>query len=225
MGTRMIPNFLTCLNLLCGCFACMQALNGNLENAGWMIFASAVLDFGDGLAARILGAHSTFGKELDSLADVVSFGLVPGFILFKLTESIPDLPSWLKYFSMLIPVFSALRLAKFNIDTKQSDFFIGLPTPANAIFFAGITLSDAASNYFVNPLVLAILPFASSFLLVSPLRLFSLKFKSLILQGNENRYLFLFFTFILLAFLGLSAIPYIILLYVAFPLAVIKSES
>ena len=140
--TKNIPNSITCLNLLSGCFACLFAYKGEYDIVALCIGLSALFDFLDGMAARLLHAYSPMGKELDSLADLISFGLAPGFMAmhFMLYDSVfhginASYQIWCALSALLIPVFSALRLAKFNIDARQTTSFIGLPVPANALFW------------------------------------------------------------------------------------------
>lgn len=154
MIKKQIPNFFTCLNLLCGCFAIISAFEARLTWSAYFVGIALIMDFLDGFLARILKVHSELGKQLDSLADMVTFGLVPGIIMFKMLNlalfinSINEigqvanfnLINPLAYLALLIPVFSALRLAKFNIDTRQSDSFIGVPTPATAMLIASLPL-------------------------------------------------------------------------------------
>ena len=181
---------------------------------------SAVFDFFDGLLARALHVSSPIGKDLDSLADVVSFGVVPGAFLFDLLrQSSSGLPTWLPYAGFVVTVFSALRLAKFNNDTRQSDSFIGLPTPACTLVVASLPLilgndQFALSPYILNPWVLLPLTVVLSGLLVAELPLFALKFKSFRWQDNQVRFVFLLLSLGLLIGLGAAAIPLIILLYV-----------
>jgi CDP-diacylglycerol--serine O-phosphatidyltransferase len=137
MIKKHIPNFITTLNLFSGCVAVYLAFEGNYQGAFVAILLSAVFDFFDGFAARLLKAYSPMGKELDSLADVVSFGVAPGAMVFSLLAT-AGMNEWLPFIGFLIPVFSGLRLAKFNIDDRQTSSFIGLPVPANAIFWAGL---------------------------------------------------------------------------------------
>ena len=143
--TKNIPNSITCLNLLSGCFACLFAYKGEYDIVALCIGLSALFDFLDGMAARLLHAYSPMGKELDSLADLISFGLAPGFMAmhFMLYDSVfhginDSYQIWWALSALLIPIFSALRLAKFNIDARQTTSFIGLPVPANALFWIGI---------------------------------------------------------------------------------------
>ncbi|MBN1199771.1 MAG: CDP-diacylglycerol--serine O-phosphatidyltransferase [Bacteroidales bacterium] len=228
-----IPNALTAFNLVAGLIAITFVLDGNLVIASLFIFLSALFDYLDGTAARLLDARSELGKQLDSLADLVSFGIVPGLIMFKLLSAGCDGSCNLleryhitPYFALLIPVCSAFRLAKFNIDFRQEEHFIGLPVPANAIFFASIPLIlynqsnqftfiplDFFSSFFSNTRVLAILTVLFSYLLVSDFHLFSMKFKKMRWEGNEVRYTFLALAVIYLVLFSLCAIPLIILTY------------
>jgi len=208
-----IPNFITCLNLFSGCVAAYLAFSGNYQGAFGAILLAAVFDFLDGFAARLLKAYSPMGKELDSLADMISFGLAPGAIVFSLlTET--GINEWLPYAGFLIPVFSGLRLAKFNIDDRQTSSFLGLPVPANAIFWAGMAYSF--SPLLLNNLWLfLILIVAFSFLLVSEIPMFSLKFKNVSWKDNQNQYLFLLGCAAILAYFQLSAFALIIGWYIA----------
>jgi CDP-diacylglycerol--serine O-phosphatidyltransferase len=292
---REIPNIITAGNLFFGSLAIFFALTGHLSWAPWCIFISAVLDFFDGFAARKLGVSGELGKQMDSLADMVTFGLAPGIIVavlinLSLTTNIenranfvhslpseteeqsnikanymkdaPDLlvnaslqnhsramhfnkgleqekehggikesPFWASYLpfiGLLITIFSLYRLAKFNLDTRQTQGFIGLATPANTIFFAGLPL--ILSSYFANPdlaewqksLALLLLDYRTlivfsivmSILLISEIKMFSLKIKGFGWQGNEIRYIFIAICIGLLAILQLWAFPFIILVYI-----------
>jgi CDP-diacylglycerol--serine O-phosphatidyltransferase len=190
-----IPNTLTSLNLVCGCLSIIAALQGELTEASVFIGVAAILDFFDGFVARALKAYSEIGKQLDSLADVVSFGVAPGIIFFTIAGQCYNTSGFCfnTYVSFLIPVFSAIRLAKFNIDTRQSDSFIGVPTPANALFIASIPfiLRDnpfGAEAFFNHPYFLTLFPFISAYMLVAELPLLALKFKTMAWKGNEFRY-------------------------------------
>lgn len=223
-----LPNFITCLNLLCGCLAVVQAFNGNLVNCAYLVFLGMVFDFLDGMLARLLKAYSAIGKELDSMADMVSFGLVPGVLVYKLLEQahpeiISEDPYFLtviKFFPFIITIFSALRLAKFNIDTRQTTSFIGVPTPAVALFFASFPLVIAQGTNTIgirlisNPYVLVGLTLVMSFLLVSEIPLFSLKFKNLRWKDNRIQFIFLMLILPLALFFFYSAIPMVFFLYV-----------
>jgi CDP-diacylglycerol--serine O-phosphatidyltransferase len=188
--TKHIPNALTSLNLVLGCFAIMQALNGSLYMAAYLIVAAAVIDFFDGFVARLLHAQSPIGEQLDSLADVVSFGVAPGFIFYQFAGVCLASDSFCitPYFAFLIPVFSAIRLAKFNIDKRQIYGFIGLPTPANALLIASIPF--VVDQYmFIKPytdsqIFLRAVPMLSAYLLTSEIHMLSLKFQSASLKDN-----------------------------------------
>lgn len=217
-----IPNAITCLNLFSGCVGVVLAFDGLLIEAGYAILIAAIFDFLDGLFARLLHVTSPTGKELDSLADMVSFGFLPSVIIFKMLNATPAVAyggQWIQYSAFLITIFSALRLAKFNLDTRQSTVFIGLPTPACALFILSlphIALSKdpILSAYVENPLILITLTLALSFLLISEIPLMSLKFKDFSINNNLYRYLLLVCAFILIFVLHLTAIPLIIILYV-----------
>ena len=192
-----VPNALTCLNLFAGCLAVTQTFAGRLELAAYLVALAAAFDFADGLLARVLRVSSPIGKDLDSLADMVSFGVVPGALLFQLlTRGGADLPDWLPYAGFILTVFSALRLAKFNNDTRQTTSFIGLPTPACTLVVASLPLILANDTFglarlILNPWVLLALTVLLSGLLVAELPLFALKFKNLRWQGNGLRLSFL----------------------------------
>lgn len=216
-----LPNAVTCLNLLSGCLGIVFAFQGNLEWASYAILIAAVFDFFDGLLARLLKAYSDIGKELDSLADVISFGVLPSVIvyqLFLLSPQISSVSIWLNFTAFLIAMFSALRLAKFNIDIRQSDHFIGLPTPANALLIASFPMIIADNNlflinYILNPYFLFIFSLGMGILLVVEIPLISLKFKSLDPRENLLRYILIFSSLILLLFFKFAAVPVIIFLY------------
>ena len=201
-----IPNTITCFNLFSGTIAVSFAFEGNLLFATLFILLSAVFDFLDGFLARLLGAYSELGKQLDSLADLVSFGLAPSVIVFSLFKEFPypeamfDYAFLFPYTGFFIVVFSALRLAKFNIDESQTTSFRGLPTPANAILIGGIALSQF--SFWTIPVVglylLLALVCVSCFLLVSPLPMFSLKMKGFSIANNKVQYTFLLLSLVLL---------------------------
>lgn len=222
--TRHIPNTLTCLNLFSGCMAAVFAFEGHYHLALLFIIVGAAFDFFDGLAARALHAYSPIGKDLDSLADMVSFGVAPSTVVFSLLREMPYPPSMEmmeSYFPMagfLIAVFSGLRLAKFNNDTRQTTSFIGLPVPAHALFWASTVagfhplLTDGS----VHPLVVVAVVCLSSWLLVSEVPMFSLKFKDLSWKssGNKLRFLFLAVCGVLLACLQVKGLAACIVWYV-----------
>jgi len=239
-----IPNAITCGNLICGCFAIVSAFNGNLVLSGYLVLIAAVLDFFDGFFARLLKVISPIGKELDSLADVVTFGVVPGIVMFQMISNSNSnlamylsvmhsgawyetpIPGYVSYIAFAITLFSALRLAKFNVDPSQSDNFIGVPTPANAILICSLPLvidqitpqeidmsmaitaafsfvSHSVPNEFLplivlhNSYFLIGITILMSYLLISSISLFALKFKNYSWTDNKIRYLFLIISLIL----------------------------
>lgn len=213
-----IPNAITCLNLVCGCIALIYISHDALYIASWLIVAAAIADFFDGMAARLLNVKSPIGKELDSLADMVSFGVVPGMMLVRLIHH--PILCWI---GILVPVFAALRLAKFNIDDRQTTSFIGLPSPANAFFIISFPLIIQYHTYWqifylanaqlCNYFFVAVSIICSA-LMVSPIRLFSMKLKDMSWANNKIRYIFAILAIVALSFLAYQAIPIIMVLYV-----------
>ncbi|WP_026630913.1 CDP-diacylglycerol--serine O-phosphatidyltransferase [Dyadobacter alkalitolerans] len=221
MIRRNIPNALTCANLLCGCIGVVEAFHNNLVISCILIGAALIFDFFDGFVARLLKVSSAIGKDLDSLADMVTFGLLPAIIVYQLLmQSIPDLLGiWKAYPAFIIAIFSALRLAKFNNDPRQSDSFIGLPTPANAMLIASLPVILLTEDPFwkdiiVNTTNLLILSVVMSFMLVMEMPLIALKFKHFGWKGNEFRFLLIASTVILILTLKILAVPAIIILYI-----------
>ncbi|MEI6900022.1 MAG: CDP-diacylglycerol--serine O-phosphatidyltransferase [Bacteroidota bacterium] len=229
---KQIPNVLTCLNLLSGVISITLVMRGNLVAAGLMIFVAAVFDYLDGTMARLLDARSELGKQLDSLSDVVSFGVAPGILVFQMISvncgscNLLEKFHFAPYFALLIPVCAALRLAKFNIDIRQEETFYGLPSPANGLFFASLPLvvflqpnlfslirMDFMVEFFSNSRILAMLAVFFSYLMISDFQIFSMKFKSLKWQGNEVRVIFLICATVMIILFSISAIPLIILTY------------
>jgi CDP-diacylglycerol--serine O-phosphatidyltransferase len=211
-----IPNLLTLGNLLCGCFGIFFVFEGDLKMASYLTGLALLLDFGDGFLARLLNSASPIGKELDSLADMVTFGALPAFVVFSLARNATgEFPEYLPYLAFVIAVFSALRLAKFNIDTRQSESFIGLPTPANGMIVAAFPFILDNSNlaFLANPWVLIAYAFVISFLLIAEIPLFALKFKNFTWQDNRIKYIFLVLSLVLLVLFMIPAIPLIIILY------------
>ncbi len=207
-----LPNMITCLNLFSGSAGVWLGFQGNYVGAMVAILLSALFDFLDGFVARILKAYSEMGKELDSLADVVSFGLVPASVVFAMLSEVSATSSF-RFVGFAIVVFSALRLAKFNIDERQTTSFIGLPTPANALLWGGLALSYSA--WLVqNPIILIVLTFVSSYLLVAEVPMFSLKFKNLSWKDNKVQFLFLLISIVLILLLKQNSISFIILWYI-----------
>ena len=222
MIKRHIPNSITCCNLICGCIAVGSAYYGQYHYAVAMIVLGAVFDFFDGMAARALGVSSPIGKELDSLADVVTFGVAPSAILFHLFHEVhyPELPVPVKdilpFTAFLMAAFSALRLAKFNIDERQHQQFIGLPTPANALFWSSLVLGEHAflvSQKF-NAIFLFLFMLLFCMLLVCEVPMLALKFKNFGWKENKQRDVFLLGC-LPLVLLGTSSLAAIIVWYVA----------
>ena len=211
-----LPNFITLLNLLSGVVGILWVLEGQLLYGAYFVILSAGFDFLDGFAARLLKVQSDMGKELDSLADVVSFGVLPGILLYSLTKTQTD-SQILPYLTLIIPMLSAYRLAKFNLDTRQSDRFIGLPTPANALLLS--TLPHLVAHWpelapwVTSPTALVVIAWATSILLVSDLPLIALKFKNSSFADNAYRYTLLLFGAFCFTWLQLAGIPLIIIAY------------
>lgn len=221
-----IPNALTCLNLLCGCFSIVFIFKGEINISALFTLGSLAFDFLDGFVARALKATSTIGKELDSLADVVSFGLVPGLIGCHLCLASPpfslvtDSFSPLAYFPLIITIASAVRLARFNVDTRQTDSFIGVPTPAITILMVGIALVVEHDSFnltptILNPFFICGLSMVIAWLLNSELPMLALKFKSFSYRENSAQYLLILSSIIFIALFGYTGIPMIIILYIA----------
>jgi len=225
---KYIPNAITLINLFCGCCALLSVFNEMYVAAFWFLFVGGLADYADGFVARYLEVHSPMGKELDSLADMVSFGVVPGAILYMLISNHPIAEDALfeKINLMALPaffvtIFSCLRLAKFNLDTRQSEDFIGLNTPSVTMFVTGLMLvyhfdsygfADMVYHpYFLYPIILIL-----SYLLVAELPMFSMKFKGMKWQGNERRIIFLVTGITMLFFLKEVAFVLMVSLYVLF---------
>ena len=226
------PNALTCCNLICGCMATGAAFHAHFGWALILIVCGAVFDFFDGMAARALNIKSPIGKELDSLADVVTFGVAPSAMVFQLFGLV-QYPSWLvfaaphlPYSAFLMAAFSALRLAKFNLDTRQANSFIGLPTPANALFWGSLIVGEQsflASPRF-NAVFLFLFLLAFCFFLIAEIPLFALKFKNFSWKDNKVKYIFLLGCLALLP-LGITAITAIILWYIVLSLITWKLQK
>jgi CDP-diacylglycerol--serine O-phosphatidyltransferase len=229
MLKRNIPNYITLGNLICGCLGIQQLLAGNPLLAPFFVLAAAFLDFFDGMAARALKVSSPIGKDLDSLADVVSFGVLPGFMAYWLMarpaiSCVSDkevmISAGLMFpaaFALLVPAFSAFRLAKFNHDTRQTESFIGLPTPANALFWSGMMwlqadgyLAGISHKIWIYLFLVAL----TCYLLIAEIPMFSFKMKNLAWKGNELRYTFIGLCIPLFIFLKLAALAPVILLFV-----------
>lgn len=209
-----IPNFLTCCNLACGCLGIIGLIEQWSIPVAYFVWAAGLFDFFDGFAARLLKTSSPIGKELDSLADVVSFGVLPALFLYT-TLTLESPFSYVPYVAILMAVCSALRLAIFNLDETQSDSFKGLPTPANAIFVTALPfLASPVYDFVFSPVVLLIITVVFSLLLVSRIELFALKFKTFTWKDNQVRFTFLLACVLLLVVFKLAALPLIILLYI-----------
>lgn len=257
-----IPNLFTAGNLLSGILSIFLALSGQLELACYFIYFAAILDFFDGFLARKLNVMSELGKQLDSLADMVTFGVAPGVLVMVILmvqtqgglQFIEEIPfeeavfiktqgflislangfaemNWMVFAGLIIPFFSLFRLAKFNIDTRQSESFIGLPTPANTIFFTSFPLlmakyydqgGNAILEFILTPWVLIIIVLVMSLLLIAELPLFSLKFKHFRWKGNEIKFVFLGSSLVLILLLLAWSIPIIVTLYLI--LSVIETK-
>ncbi|NER12159.1 phosphatidylserine synthase [Leptobacterium flavescens] len=237
---RHIPNLITLLNLFCGCIAIVFIAIDHLELAAAFVFLGIIFDFFDGLAARALDVRSELGLQLDSLADMVTSGVAPGFVMFQLLNKVNawnldsntsidfthslEIHSFLPFLGFIITLGSAYRLAKFNIDEEQTSSFIGIPTPANTLLIFSLPLiliyqpSDLAESIILNQWFLLGMTVLSAFLMNARIRLFALKFKNWKLKGNETRYLFLLLCIIGLALLKFIAIPLIIVLYIVLSL-------
>tara|TARA_R110000737_G_scaffold353338_1_gene404354 strand:- start:12698 stop:13636 length:939 start_codon:yes stop_codon:yes gene_type:complete len=254
-----LPNILTACNMLSGVLAILFVLLGRLDWAPWFIFLGAIFDWLDGFTARMLKQFSELGKQLDSLADMITFGLAPGIFMMVviivaidlgnpiLSENFNDYAAysvnnwknallyggskvytgfylWLPFTALFIPVLSLFRLAKFNIDTRQSESFLGLPTPANTLFFTTFVLAlsfyfskDGYPSYFVTflyePIFLSVIILLMSYFLVTEIPLFALKLKSFAWKGNEIRYIFILISIILIFSTGVWSIALIVFLY------------
>ena len=222
-----IPNIITLINLFCGCCALLSAFNGNFVATFWFLFVGGWADYLDGMAARVLKVHSPLGKELDSMADMVSFGVVPGAIVYMLIcvgENFPNEPTSLNIYALpafLLPVFAGLRLAKFNLDTRQSENFIGLSTPAMTLFITGLMViyhfdsfglaKLVSSVTFLYPVILVF-----SYLLVAEIPMFSFKVKRFQWAGNEIRFIFVLLTLALLLILREASFSFIVIAYILF---------
>ena len=219
-----VPNFITLLNLLSGGIAVIFAVKGDLSTAALFVFFGIFFDFFDGFLARKLNVSSEMGLQLDSLADLVTSGLAPALVLVNLIELsiLPwqDTNCFLPYLGLLVLLCSAYRLAKFNISTEQSQFFIGLPTPANALLIMSLPLvldyqnSDSYNALILNPFFLVVVTLLSSFLLNAPVKLIALKFKTWNFSENASKYILIIFSLVGLILFKFAGIPLIIIFYI-----------
>ncbi|PGH38686.1 MAG: CDP-diacylglycerol--serine O-phosphatidyltransferase [Candidatus Nephrothrix sp. EaCA] len=219
-----IPNALTCANLLCGGAGIAALMNDSpMAYAAYFVWAGCLFDFLDGNAARLLKVSSPLGRELDSLADVVTFGALPSLCMYKMLEADSEGMSWLPYLALSLLVFSAIRLAVFNLDESQQTDFKGLPTPANALFITSLCfLPEWVPVY--NHTILAGITILFSYFLVSPVRLMSLKFKNFSWKDNKAKFTFLVLSVLLLCVLRQGALPWIIIMYLGAPLLNFKQR-
>ena len=222
-----IPNTITCCNLISGCIATYFAFQGDFELALLFIVIGAVFDFFDGMSARLLGVSSPIGKELDSLADDITFGFAPSAIVFSYLCTFHIHLMFVPFLAFVMAAFSALRLAKFNLDERQALGFIGLPTPANALFWGSLVLGLQQQGTYFEGMEWVIIAgtFVSSYLLVSEIPMFALKFKHWGFKGNEVKYLFLLSCIPMLILLGVSSFAAIIAWYVLLSALTNKSSK
>ena len=215
-----IPNLITLGNLFCGTIATIFAVQENFEFAAVFVVLGIVFDFFDGFAARLLNVSGELGKQMDSLADMVTSGVVPGIIMYHLIDNVSSGVPALKYVGLLLTLGSCYRLAKFNIDTRQSDSFIGMPTPAMSLFVIVLPLIQMDTDLefirslLANPYFLIIITLLLTYLMNAELPLFSLKFKNYNFKKNGFKYLFLIASLLFLLSLEYIGIPLVILLYV-----------
>ena len=228
-----IPNFITCLNLAAGFTSVIFASSGSLVVASWLILAAMIFDFLDGFSARLLHAFSEIGKELDSLADIVSFGVSPAIIIHEMIKAAAGtghgtsvfMSDVLPFVTILMPVLAGLRLAIFHVDSTQSAVFRGLPTPGNAIAVISVVLAAAYSrspliaSFTASPVALAIYSVILSLLMVTRIPLISNKFKGFSFSGNEWRFIFAGAVLAMLVIFGIASAPLIIPLYILMSLA------
>jgi CDP-diacylglycerol---serine O-phosphatidyltransferase len=216
-----IPNAITCLNLLSGMIGIYLVTLGHLSWAVYVVVLAAFFDFMDGLVARLLSVHSEIGKQLDSLADMVTFGVLPSFVVFMMLKGVSTSP-YTPFIGFLIGIQSALRLAKFNVDSRQSERFIGLPTPANALFICAlpqlVQSMPWTKGILLSPLGLILITILFSFLLTAEIPLIALKFKTFSLKENIFRYLVIVFSLVGVVLLGFGGLPLVILIYLLFSL-------
>ncbi|XWN35507.1 MAG: CDP-diacylglycerol--serine O-phosphatidyltransferase [Roseivirga sp.] len=214
-----LPNFLTLLNLTSGCVGIVWALQGDLTQAAWCIWLGALLDFLDGLAARLLQAYSPLGQQLDSLADLVTFGLLPASIMYVLISQ-QTVSAYLPCVALLMPSFSALRLAQFNVDDRQQAVFIGLPTPAHGLFISTLPMIISANQYpwltawLAAPYVLVTLALLTSGMLIANVKLMAFKLTTYACYPNRFKYGFLCMAVLLTALLRVEGLALSIVLYV-----------
>lgn len=212
MIKKHIPNVLTAANLFSGCIGIIYAFNGELKTVAFFVILSGIFDFFDGFVARLLNVKSEIGKQLDSLADVISFGFLPAMVVYKLLSLSGN--EYLPYIAFLITVFSALRLAKFNIDERQQEDFIGLNTPMNTFFIISLPYLADRFELITNPIFLIAITIITSLLLVSEIKLFSMKMTGLSWKINKYKFIFLILSVLSLVFLQFAGLPIVLVLYI-----------
>lgn len=221
---KYIPNTITSMNMFFGCIATVMAFEGAFIWVVFWVILAAIFDFFDGMSARLLNAYSNIGKELDSLADVVSFGVAPAVAVFILlrnyshyTEPFILIQQYIPYTAFIIPVFSALRLAKFNIDERQTSSFIGLPTPANALFWISYVygIQEYSAKSSISLFLTIGLIIALSLLMVSEIPMFSFKIKSFKIKGNEKHFILLLCAITFTLSCGISGLAWTVIAYIA----------
>ena len=221
-----IPNAITCANLFSGCVGIVFAFKGELEIAAYFVLLAGIFDFFDGMAARLLNVKSDIGKQLDSLADMVSFGLLPGAVMFQLLKLSNYSSEYLPYLGFIITIFSALRLAKFNIDERQTEDFIGLNTPMNTLFI--VSLPFIAHDYpeiIGSSISLIAIIAITSYLLISEIKIFSFKLSDMNWAKNKMKFVFIIVSIILIGFLKFVAIPFILVLYISLSILHFRANS
>lgn len=212
---KYIPNAITCANLFSGCIGIVFAFKGELQITAYFVILSGIFDFFDGMVARMLNVKSNIGKDLDSLADMVSFGFLPGVVMFQLLKASDYTSEYLPYLAFFVTIFSALRLAKFNNDERQTQDFIGLNTPMNTLFICSLPFIAVDYPSIINSTILLIGIIAiTSFLLISEIKIFSLKFNNLSWQANKVKFIFLILSALLIVALKFAAIPFVLVLYI-----------
>ena len=221
-----IPNAITCANLFSGCIGVVFAFKGELEIAAYFVLLSGLFDFFDGMVARLLNVKSEIGKQLDSLADMVSFGFLPGIVMFQLLKLSDYGSEYLPYIGFFITIFSALRLAKFNIDERQTEDFIGLNTPMNTLFI--VSLPFIAHDYqeiIGSSITLIAIVAITCYLLVSEIKIFSFKLSDTSWAKNRFKYIFLMASVVLIAVLKFTAVPFILVLYIILSIMHFKTQK
>ncbi len=211
-----IPNFITLLNLLCGCIAVVYVANNQFEMAFYFVSLGIFLDFFDGFFARLFKVSSPLGLQLDSLADMVTSGVVPGFVMYKLLLTFTNHNQYIAYFGFIITLGACYRLANFNIDTRQTDSFIGLPTPANTLFIMSLPLLFIENYFYFKAIhaILLIITLLSTYIMNAEIPLFSLKIKKISFAGNQLQIIFLLISTLLLVFFQFLGVALVIIFYV-----------